>query len=268
MMRSLWIASGGMASQQLNVDVISNNLANVNTTGYKKERIEFKDLLYQTISRASIVDGQGQPVNLQVGMGVAPHTTVKNFGMGNLEKTENPLDFAIEGDAFFKVLDPNNEILYTRDGSFKISVTGDGINKKITTSDGYTILDENDQEILIDFDLASLVVGVDGALSYIDEEGVTNPLGQSVSMVKFPNRAGLESIGKNFYRANSASGEPVLDSEEGRRSNLRQGFLESSNVQVVEEMIKLIVAQRSYEINSKAIQTSDEMLSLANNLRR
>lgn len=265
-MRALWTAASGMTAQQLNVDTISNNLANVNTTGFKKDRLEFKDLLYETMDRASVLNGQGKPVNLQVGHGTMPVATYKNFSKGNFEKTENVLDFAIDGEAFFVVQGPKGQNVYTRDGSFKIGLSEDG--NKITTSEGYPVLDQDGNEIILDIDVSKLKVSTDGSLSYTDENGNTVDLGQKIGLMKFSNRAGLESVGGNFYTANSASGEPVLDEELGDRSVLSQGFLESSNVQVVEEMVKLIVAQRAYEVNSKAIQTSDEMLGQANNLKR
>ncbi|MGI6777384.1 MAG: flagellar basal-body rod protein FlgG [Acetivibrionales bacterium] len=266
MMRALWTAGSGMIAQQYNVDVISNNLANVNTNSYKKERAEFKDLLYETLGRAYILDGQGRPVNLQVGHGTKPVATVKDFSMGSFQMTDNPLDFAIEGDAFFMVLGPKGYVNYTKDGSFKISVTDDG--KMLTTAEGYPVLDESEMEIYFDVDLSKLQVSTEGELSYIDEEGISVPLGQRIGLVKFENPQGLESIGSNLYAETSASGFPIPDEEFGDRSILHQKFLESSNVQVVEEMVKLIVAQRAYEINSKAIQSSDEMLGMANNLRR
>jgi flagellar basal-body rod protein FlgG len=266
MMRALWTAGSGMKAQQLNVDIISNNLSNVNTTAYKKERAEFKDMLYETLNRAAIMDGEGKPVNLQVGHGAAIVATAKNFETGNLEKTDNPLDFAIEGDGFFTVLGPTGSQMYTRDGNFKISVSEDG--NKLTTSEGYPVLDDAGEEIIIDVDVSKLIVSDQGELSYTDETGTVVSLGQKLGIVKFPNRQGLESVGSNLYASNSASGEAVPDSEMGTLSNVKQYFIESSNVQVVEEMVKLIIAQRAYEINSKAVQTSDEMLGIANNLKR
>lgn len=266
MMRALWTAGTGMIAQQFNVDVISNNLANVNTTGFKKERAEFKDLLYETQQRAYILDGKGKPVNLQVGHGVAIGATVKNYSAGNVEKTENPLDFAIDGEGFFTVKGPKGDTVYTKDGSFKISITEGG--KKLTTSDGYPVLDESGNEIILDIDISRLNVSADGELSYVDNNGTSVPLNQKIGLVKFPNMYALESTGRNFFAQNSASGAPVPDSELGVKSNINQRFLESSNVQVVEEMVKLIVAQRAYEINSKAIQSADEMLGMANNLKR
>ncbi len=266
MMRALWTAASGMTAQQLNVDVVSNNLANVNTTGYKKERVEFKDLLYETMDRAYMLDGKGKPVNLQVGHGTTAVATLKSFAKGNFEETKNPLDFAIDGEGFFMIMGPKGQILYTRDGSFKASVTEEG--QKITTAEGYPVLDENGNEIVLNIDISKLNAGPDGSLSYTDESGVAVDLGQRLGVVKFPNRAGLESVGGNFYMQNSASGLPAADWELGERSVVTQGFIESSNVQVVEEMVKLIVAQRAYEINSKAIQAADEMLGQANNLKR
>jgi flagellar basal-body rod protein FlgG len=268
MIKALWTAASGMTAQQFNVDVISNNLSNVNTTAYKRERVEFKDLLYETFDRAYMLDGIGQPVNLQVGHGSAAVATVKNFETGNFEKTDNPLDFAIEGEGFFMVLGPRDEVVFTRDGSFKISVTDEG--RVLTTSDGYSVLDEYEEEIILDADLSRLVVSPDGELSVINEEGITEALDQRIGLVSFENRNGLESIGKNFYAMTDASGEPIPNEElDGRsKSTITQRFLEASNVQIVEEMVKLIIAQRAYEINSKAIQSSDEMLGIANNLRR
>lgn len=266
MMRALYTAGSGMMAQQFNVDVISNNLANVNTTGYKKERAEFKDLLYETLDRAYMLEGKGKPVNLQVGYGTNVVATVKNYGMGNLEKTDSPLDLAIDGEGFFMVQGPRGDVVYTRDGSFKVSISDAG--NKLTTADGYPVLDDAGAEIFLDIDVSKLNISPQGELSYVDETGAVVPLGQNIGMVKFPNRNGLESLGGNFYAQNSASGEAVPDAELGTRSNIRQFFLESSNVQVVEEMVKLIVAQRAYEVNSKSIQSADEMLGMANNLRR
>ncbi|HHW47944.1 MAG TPA: flagellar hook-basal body protein [Clostridiaceae bacterium] len=266
MMRALWTAASGMTAQQLNVDVISNNLANVNTTAFKKDRVEFKDLLYETLDRARLLDDGGRPVNLQVGHGTTPVATVKNFEMGNFERTDNPLDFAINGEAFFMVRGPRGEVVYTRDGSFKISVTDEG--NMLTTADGYPVLDQDEMEIYLDFEISRLVVSETGELSYMDEDGITIPLGQRIGLVRFPNRNGLVSLGKNFYGWTEASGYPIPDEEFVDSSIIYQNFLESSNVKVVEEMVKLIVAQRAYEINSKAIQSSDEMLGIANNLRR
>ena len=248
------------------VDVISNNLANVNTTAYKKERVEFKDLLYETMDRARVLADGGKPVNLQVGHGTTAVATVKNFETGSPEETGNTLDFFIDGEGFFMVQGPSGDINYTRDGSFKLSITDSG--NILTTSDGYPVLDDGGAPIAIDVDLSQLIVSQNGELSYLDEEGIAVPTGQTIGLVYFENRNGLEAAGRNLYKANQAAGYPVLAIDSIQTSIINQGFLEASNVKTVEEMVKLIVAQRAYELSSKAIQSSDEMLGIAHNLRR
>jgi flagellar basal-body rod protein FlgG len=266
MMRALWTAASGMVAQQTNVDIISNNLANVNTTGYKKERAEFKDLLYVTLDRARVMPTESKPVNLQVGHGTTLDATVRDFVTGNPEQTDNPLDFFIDGEGFFMIQGPNGEIDYTRDGSFKISITDSG--KALTTSDGYAVLDETGAPITIDVDLSKLQVSQKGELGYMDDQGLYVPLGQTLGITYFDNRNGLEAFGANLYKATQAAGTPIAAADSTQTSLITQKFLESSNVKSVEEMIKLIVAQRAYELNSKAIQSSDEMLGIANSLRR
>ena len=267
MMRAIWTAGSGMIAQQFNVDVISNNLANVNTTSYKKQKVEFKDLLYETVERAYILDDRGKPANLQVGHGAVPVSTVRDFVTGSFEKTDGKLDFAIDGEAFFMVRGPRDGVLYTRDGNFKLSITEDG--KMLTTSDGYPVLDEYELEIYLDdIDLDAMSVMEDGEISYTDEDGLVVPTGYRIGMVKFENREGLENSGRNFYAETSASGTRIPDQDFGRQSILKQGYIEASNVNVVEEMVKLITAQRAYELNSKALQSSDEMIGMANNLKR
>lgn len=266
MMRALWTSASGMTAQQMNVDVISNNLANVNTTGYKKERVEFKDLLYETMDRARVMPDGGKPVNLQVGHGTTPVATVKDFSTGSPEETGNKLDFFIDGEGFFLVQGPTGEINYTRDGSFKLSLTESG--KMLTTSEGYPVLDDAGAPIYIDIDLSRLVVSQTGELSYLDDEGINVPIGQTIGLAYFENRNGLEGIGRNLYKASLAAGTPVMALDSTQRSLINQNFLEASNVKTVEEMVKLIVAQRAYELNSKAIQSADDMLGIANNLRR
>ncbi len=268
MMRSLWTASSGMIAQQMNVDVISNNLANVSTVGYKKNRLEFKDALYDTLSRAYTINGTGKPVSLQVGYGCIPVATVKNYSIGNLEKTDNMYDLAIQGDGFFTVSGPNSQILFTRDGGFKMALNPDG-TRGLKTTDGYSVLDSNGQPINFDATVNQVYIGTDGAISYTDNTSINvTSTGLTLGVVKFVNEQGLESVGKNFLTQTSVSGNPVPNANLGTNSIINQGYLENSNVQVVEEMVKLIVAQRAYEVNSKAIQSSDEMLGLANNLRR
>lgn len=266
MMRALWTASSGMKAMQFNVDTISNNLANVNTTAYKKEKAEFEDLLYVTMERAYMMENQGRPVNLQVGHGVVSRAVSRDFTGGSLQQTENPLDFAILGNAFFSIRYADQNIYYTRDGSFKLSVTEDG--NMLTTSRGYPVLDENGEPIYFNYPLEQMVVSEQGDVSYKDEDGFVIPTGQRIGLFKFNNPQGLESIGGNMYSENSASGFAIFDNEIGEPSILRQGYLESSNVQVVEEMVNLITAQRAYELNSKAITTADEMMGMANSLKR
>lgn len=264
-MRALWTAASGMKAQQLNIDTISNNLANVNTTSYKKQRVEFKDLLYATLERADLNEGVGKPVNLQVGHGVMPAATSRNFLTGSLEQTESPLDLAIRGDGFFAVEGPNGDLLYTRDGNFKLSV--EDTDRRLVTSDGYTVLSEFDDAIIFDENMSDINIAVDGLITVKNEDGEIEEIGR-IKLVKFVNPEGLEAVGKNFYKTTVASGEELPMEEEERTSEILQRYLETSNVQLVDEMVRMITAQRAYEINSKAIQTSDDMLGIANNLKR
>lgn len=269
MMRSLWTAASGMTAQQLNVDNIANNIANVNTTAYKKERVEFKSLLYQTIDRASLdASDNGEPVNLQVGLGVRPVAISRSFGTGSLELTENKLDFAINGNGFFMVRTGEDEVAFTRDGSFKISVGDDG--NTLVTSEGYQVLNSEGEEITIpsEVSLNDIQVASDGTISYI-LDGETETLDGTIGLYQFANPQGLEAIGGNLYLATVASGEAIneADGDINNTSSIIQGYLEMSNVNIAEEMVNLIVAQRAYELNSKAITTSDAMLQQANNLK-
>jgi len=272
MMRSLWTAASGMTSQQQNVDVISNNLANVNTYGYKKERLEFKSLLYETMKRADRdpANPVGRPVNLQVGHGVRPIATSRIFTTGNFQTTDNVLDFAIEGKGFFAV-QRGDMVAYSRDGAFKISVNEDG-TLGIVTAEGLPILNTDGDPVELPEDVAldRLIVETTGQLTYIDIDNQLQDLGITIEIVQFSNPQGLEAIGQNLYFMTPASGEAVPEStgETLTTSNLRQGVLEMSNVQIAEEMVNLIVAQRGYELNSRAISTSDDMLNTANNLKR
>lgn len=271
MMRSLWTAASGMKGQQLNVDTITNNISNVNTTGYKKERLEFKSLLYQTIDRASLDEQDtGRPVNLQVGLGVNPIATSRMFSIGSLQKTENKLDFAIEGDGFFLIRKPGEERPYfTKDGSFKISPSGQG--NLLVTSEGYNVLNSEGEPIVLDASVPvnSLVVDKKGAITY-NRNGTNEASGMTIGLVQFSNPQGLEAVGGNLLSSSSASGEPIFEDngELSKKSSITQGFLELSNVNIAEEMVNLIVAQRAYELNSKSITTSDEMLQQANNLKK
>lgn len=272
MMRALWTAASGMISQQQNVDNISNNLANVNTAGYKKERMEFKTLLYETMKRADLdpANRTGQPVNLQIGHGVRPIAVSRIFTMGNLQRTDNPQDFAIDGDGFFVVQRTEEDIKYTKDGTFKLSPVDEG--NMLVTSEGYPILSTDEEPIIIPPEVNYSDVSVDenGRFYYMDENNEVVDLDFQIMMVQFPNMQGLEGIGSNLLAATVASGQPMneVDGEVNRPSRLIQGVMEMSNVQVAEEMVNLIVAQRAYDLNSKAITTSDDMLQTANNLKR
>lgn len=262
MMRSLWSAASGMTAQQFSIDTIANNLANVNTTGFKKSRVDFQDLLYQSVRYAGtpVSAGAQIPTGIQLGHGVRPVATQKMFSQGTFMQTNNPLDVVIEGDGFFQVLLPDGTIAYTRDGAFKKD--GDG---RIVTSDGYPL----EPEILIPEDAVSINIGSDGTVSVLQAGSDQPESVGNIELVRFINPAGLRSMGGNLFTATVASGEPSVGTP-GLYGfgSLAQGYLEMSNVQVVEEMVNMIVAQRAYETNSKAIQASDDMLQTANNLRR
>jgi len=262
MSRTLKTAATGMLAQQLYVDTIANNLANVNTTGFKKSKVEFQDLLYQTLRTAGSSNLQGTfvPTELQVGNGTRPAATNKIFKQGEITYTGNPLDIAIDGDGFFQINKPDGTIAYTRDGTFKISDQG-----FLVTSDGL----ELEPQITIPDNAERVEMGIDGnvyAKLYAQEE--LQNLGQ-VTLVKFINPAGLRSLGQNLFEATFASGPPQIGvPNEQAYGKLLQGYLESSNVDVVEEMVNMIIAQRAYEINSKAVQSADDMMNTANTLRR
>ena len=260
MLRALYSSAAGMQSQQLNLDVIANNLANVNTTGFKKSKIEFQDLLYQTTRAAGSEQGGGNllPTGLQVGHGSRPVATSRIFTNGELTQTGEKLDVAIQGDGFFEVQLPDGSRAYTRDGALKTA--GDG---RITTSDGL-VLQSGFQPI----PQGTTAIGIAPS----GEVTVTGPSGSQsfrVQLVRFANPAGLESLGRNLYRESGASGPAELGNPgENGFGDLAQGYLEMSNVKVVEEMVNMIVAQRAYEVNAKAVQASDEMMQMSNNLRR
>jgi flagellar basal-body rod protein FlgG len=260
-----------MIGQQQNVDTIANNLANVNTFGYKKERMEFKTLLYETIQRADLdpANQTGRPVNLQVGHGVRPVATARTFTDGNFERTDNKQDVAIEGDGFF-VIQRAGQSYYTRDGAFKIAVTDNG--STLVTADGYPVLgtDNNSINIPADVSVNDVTIAEDGSLSYTDANGQYQDLGSTIQLVQFANPQGLEAIGSNLYKVTSASGDALAEAGGGTNtlSSVRQGILEMSNVEVAEEMVNLIVAQRAFDLNAKGITTADEMLATANGLKR
>ncbi len=261
MLRALTTAATGMVAQQMNIDIISNNMANVNTTGYKKVRAEFQDLLSQTIKApgALISQGSTQPVGIEVGLGTKTAATQRVFSEGTLKQTGNPMDVAIEGDGFLQVQLDDGTIGYTRDGSLKRDGTG-----QLTTTDGFII----QPQITIPETANEIVITPDGRVS-VRESGQTdyNEVGQ-LQLVKFSNPSGLLSMGKNMYKETPASGSPNegIAGVEGF-GTMQQGFLEGANVQLVEEMINLIQAERAFEANSKLIKSSSEILRQANQIR-
>jgi len=242
-----------MTAQQFLIDTISNNLANVNTTGFKRQRVQFQDLYYQ-----SLLTGRGSRVS--IGSGVRPQGTERNFRQGNLEKTDDPLNVAIEGQGFFVVEAADGERLYTRDGSFRLDVEG-----RVVTAGGYPVLMEGGTNVPrevteLGFDEHGILRG--------KVEGRVEEFGRLVISL-FPNPPGLEALGGNLYRETSQSGTPqeTLSGQEGAGSVL-PGYLETSNVEIVSEMVNLIVAQRAFELNSKTVETADQMWGIANNIRR
>ncbi len=262
MMRALWSAASGMIGQQLNVDTIANNLANVNTAGFKRQRVDFQDLMYQAtkLPGSPAAGGVEVPTGIQVGLGVRAAATTKIFAQGTFQNTGNPLDLCIEGDGFFQVLKPNGEVGYTRAGTFKLDSNGN-----LVTSDGYPM----EPPIAIPTDAETISIGADGTVGVI-LAGDTTPqeIGQ-ITLARFANPAGLLNIGHSLYAETAASGAPQTGAPGTvGLGEMAQGVLELSNVEVVEEMVNMITAQRAYEANSHAIKIADDMLQLANNVRR
>ena len=261
MMRGLWSAASGMTAQQTNLDVIANNLANTNTTGFKYSRADFQDMMYQTMAAAGSKTGDGTkvPTGIQIGLGVRTADVQKVFTPGDQQPTDNPLDIAIAGNGFLQVDTPNGTA-YTRDGSLKLDDA-----HRLVTSDGYAL----SPDITIPDNAQSITIGPDGTVT-AQVAGQTDPVtaGQ-IQLARFVNTAGLSNIGHNLYVPSSASG-PAVTGNAGASGfgSISQNALEMSNVNVVEEMVSMIVAQRAYETNSKAIQAADDMLQMANQLRR
>jgi flagellar basal-body rod protein FlgG len=262
MIRTLWTAATGMQAQNLNIDVISNNLANVNTVGFKRSRADFQDLLYETLRPAGVASAAGNevPTGIQVGHGVRPVATRRIFLQGDFQLTRNQLDMAIEGAGFFQVLQPNGETAYTRAGSFKVD--GEG---RVVTSDGYLMT----PEITIPADASAVSIGSDGTVSVIQAGAADASEIGSVELVNFINPAGLSAIGRNLLLETAASGAPIAGTPgEDGLGTIAQGYVEMSNVNVVDEMVGMITAQRAYELNSKAIQAADDMLQTASTIKR
>ncbi|UCD95225.1 MAG: flagellar basal-body rod protein FlgG [Candidatus Zixiibacteriota bacterium] len=262
MLKAMRTAVTGMTAQQMNVDNIANNLSNVNTTGFKRTRVEFQDILYQNFRKAGTPTAIGTtiPTNLAIGYGTRPVATVRDFSVGDFQHTGNALDMAISGNGFFQITMPDGTISYTRDGGFKISAEG-----QVVTVDGFFMY----PEINIPEDANSIAVSIDGEVSVLlVGNEIPQTIGQ-IELARFINPAGLSAIGHNLYNQTPASGAPIVGNpaEEGL-GKIDQGYLEISNVKVVDEMVNMIVAQRAYELNSKVIQTSEDMLQISNNLKR
>jgi flagellar basal-body rod protein FlgG len=254
MIRSLWIAKTGLDAQQTQLDVISNNLANVSTNGFKRAHAVFEDLLYQTLRQPGAQSSQQTqvPSGLQVGTGVSPVATVKVFTQGNLQLTGNPLDLAIQGNGFFQVLQPDGSVAYTRDGAFQTDSQG-----VLVTASGYPV----QPQITIPANALSVTIGQDGTVSAL-QPGSSRPTQVgSLQLVSFVNPAGLQSAGENLYLESGSSGTASSNAPGSNGlGRIKQGSVETSNVNVVEELVSMIQTQRAYEINSKAISTADQML--------
>ncbi len=261
MIRALWTSANGMEAQQMNLDVIANNLANVNTAGFKKSNIEFQEMMYDTAKTpgANTSTSSTTPSGIQVGYGTKPVATERNFSQGNLQQTSNTYDVAIQGSGFFKITMPDGTFSYTRDGSFLVNSQG-----QLVTNQGYLVTGVGQ----ISPQATNVAIGSDGTISAtVNNQVVTI---SPITISTFPNPQGLNSLGNNLYQETLASGNAVDGQTPGTNGigTLQQGFIETSNVQVVEEMVNMIQAQRAYEINSKANQASDDMMSMADNLRK
>lgn len=262
MMRALYTAATGMGAQQRQIDTVANNLANINSTGFKKSVNHFQDLLYHnehTAGAASSTSTQ-VPVGIHVGHGTKLVTTEKIHTQGNMQNTGNDLDISVDGPGFFQILQPNGAIAYSRSGHFNIDGQG-----RLVTDDGMLL----EPEVNIPADTRKIEVGFDGTVSlFLRDETEPQALG-SIQLARFPNAAGLTPIGKNLYVSSPASGNPMLENPgTNGMGTLNQGFLEGSNVSIVDEMVNMITSQRAYEVNSKAIQSADEMLKTANQLNQ
>ncbi len=254
MIRSLWIAKTGLDAQQMQMDVISNNLANVSTTGFKRARAVFEDLLYQTLRQPGAQSSEQTqlPSGLQIGTGVKPVATERLFTQGNLQQTGNARDVAIQGNGFFQVLMPDGTTAYTRDGSFQTDANG-----QLVTASGYAV----QPAITVPADAQSLTIGRDGTVSVTTPASATPTVIGSLQLATFVNPVGLQSLGENLYAETASSGTPAANTPGSNGAGLlNQFYIETSNVNVVEELVNMIQTQRAYEINSKAISTSDQML--------
>jgi flagellar basal-body rod protein FlgG len=261
MLKAFSTAATGMTGQQMMVDVIANNLANVNTTGFKRSQINFQDLLYVTMeeSGTEVASGINSPSGIEIGSGVRAASTIKVFSAGELENTGRPLDIAISGDGFFQVTMPNGDLRYTRDGSLQTNANGE-----LVTTNGYAI----EPAISVPTDAVSVSIEKDGGVNVTDSSGTQSVVG-TVQLVRFPNPSGLSNEGDNLLSETQASGTPTTGTPgENGFGTIQAGFLEKSNVQMVTELVNLITAQRAYEINSRVIRAGDDNLRTASGIVR
>jgi len=271
MVRSLWTAATGMIAQQTNVDTIANNLANVNTNGYKSQTNEFKSLLYQNIqTKTTSANGEAKPSTAQVGLGVRNASITSNFKTGSFLESTSDTAFALDGRGFFAVRGADGETYYTKNGDFQFSLATSG--NMLSTKDGLPVLDTKGQPIILSekYIVSNVTVSKDGAICYPDESNNPQPIGVTIGVYQFNNPNGLEKLDSSLYKQTAASGQAINEATntDVEKTSVIQGYLEGSNVQIVDEMVNMIVAQRAYELNSKAITASDEMMQQANNLRR
>ena len=261
MLRAFSTAATGMTGQQMMIDVIANNLANINTTGFKRSQLTFEDLLYVKMreSGTEVASGINSPSGLEIGSGVRASSTIKVFSAGEFQNTGRKLDVAIRGDGFLQVTLPNGDIRYTRDGALQINADG-----QLVTATGYPI----EPAITVPTDAVSIDIGKDGGINVADASGTSSVVG-TIQLVRFPNSSGLSSEGDNMLTETEASGTPTSGTAgENGFGSIQAGFLEKSNVQMVTELVNLITAQRAYEINSRAIKAGDDMLRTANSIVR
>jgi len=272
MMRALWTGASGMKSNQTSVDTIANNIANVNTVAYKSQSTQFKTLLYQTLrEETTSANGETKPTSAQVGLGTRVASINANYKQGPMTANDSLTALCITGEGFFAVRGQDNQTYYTRNGDFMWALDNGG-QRVLTTSNGLQVLGQNNQPITLPANAGTdgVTFSVDGAVAYKNENGVTVPTGQTIALYQFQNPVGLEKMQQSLLAVTANSGQPrgEWNTQGLTRSTVNQGYLEGSNVNVADEMVNLIIAQRAYELNSKSITTSDTMLEQANNLKR
>ncbi len=272
MVRSLWTAATGMNAQQTNVDTIANNLANVNSAGYKAQVAQFKSLLYQNLQTVTTTaNGDPKPTTAQVGLGVRTSSINSIFEQGSMLASQSDTAFAISGEGFFAVRGEDEEVYYTRNGDFTWAIGTNG-GLTLTDSDGHPVLDTRGRAIALNrnYVASRISINTDGEVCYPDDQNNPQPIGIQIGLFQFSNPGGLERVGDTRWGVTDASGNVINEARNAnvQRSKVIQGYLEGSNVSVADEMVNLIIAQRAYEMNSKAITTSDSMMDTANNLKR